>query len=164
MSCFQQMLASPSPSSGSGDHTLHFYCGHPMSWILKTVSCEGSGEAHAEEDWGARQLFWNEAGGDGWIWCCCGWRASPLIAPTPIALLYQCQEYLELLWAVRDVSWAGHGPSSTRWASWGSCSISAAPPGAPHITQLCPASASHLDLYIPITSSTRRCAQSAKFH
>ena len=67
-------------------------------------------------------------------------------------------------WEGCFMGWGGSRPFQWVLGVLESCSVSAAPPVAAHVTQLCPASASHPDLYIPITSPTRRCSRSAKFH
>lgn len=74
-------------------------------------------------------------------------RSPPMLVPGVFVALMNL-----VGWEGCFTGWGGHGPFSGCWGSWEGCSISA----APHISQLCPASASHPDLYIPITSPARR--------
>lgn len=56
------------------------------------------------------------------------------------------------------MGWGCHSPSSGCWGSWESCSISA----APHITQLCPASASQSGFIHPSNVSNQEVLAKCK--
>lgn len=131
-----------------------------MSQTLKTVSCAGSGKEHVEEGLGGAGSFFRVKQGqvDGSSTAAgaehhhgaeadpepCRIGAGGVCEVGRLGGMFHCWESWLFQWVLGVPGALLHST-------------------APQTTQLRPASASHLDSYIPVTSSTRRCSWSAKF-